>query len=115
MTNQVIDANSTTIIKNIDPSLSEISTYNMGGVTSDFVDTNSITTNTINIEYSNLSSITATSISMGSTFINGSYLNPIRIGNRRLWLDTIYDVLRTKTGSDPNGERDGNILEEGSD
>jgi len=108
-----MDSKAQTIIKTINPTLSETETYQVGGMTADYVDVSSLTADTLTAESSSFTSLTATNVTLGSVIFSGSYLNPIKIGNRRLWLDTINDVLRVKTGSDPLSEGDGNILTEG--
>lgn len=43
----------------------------------------------------------------GSTAPSNTWSNPARIGDARLWPDTINSVIRWKYGSDPSSETDG--------
>jgi len=96
----------------INPKLSNTVVYETRGLTATALSTNSLTSDFIISNNSTFSSLTAGTVTTNSAIFTGDYLHPIIIGDRRLWFDTINDVLRVKKGSNPTSEIDGNKLNE---
>jgi len=85
----------------------------IGGLTSGETIVDSVTADSIVSMSAVFESLTTGTIVIGGLYVEGSYLNPLRIATKKLWHDTINDVFRVKSGTDPISETDGNILNEG--
>jgi hypothetical protein len=67
----------------------------------------------LSVTAASANTVVVTSITGTNAYFPGTYQNPVRIGVKRLWYDTVNDVLRV-SASDPTSETDGYALTEGN-